>query len=132
MTEINAHHNQPGGFLLRRRRLIRRVFFIALGVVAAAVLVWFAYVMLHFQFYTGYREALSSLAYETEAGAPFIPLIEETADVPGMALAAETENFKLYTDTATAEVAVYDKRSGVTVYSNPPAWKPIRLPTPPT
>ena len=41
--------------------------------------------------------------------------------VPGFKLAAENENMALYLKEKTAEVAVYDKATGNTVYSNPPA-----------
>lgn len=120
MNETKAKPNGPGSFLLRRRRLIRRVFWIALGVAAAAALAWLAVFLFRYQLYTGYREVLQNRAYTVEEGAPFAPLGEESADIPGMALAAENENFKLYTNVETAEVAVFDKRNGVAVYSNPP------------
>lgn len=109
-----------GSFFLRRKRLIRRVFVLMFAAAALAALCYFGYVMLHFQFYKGYRSALEGRAYAVEGGAPFEALAEDAASVPGMALAAENGSFKLYTNTETAEVAVYDKRSGVTVYSNPP------------
>ena len=120
MSEREVPKKMPGSFLLHRRRLIRRVFLIALAVAAFCVLCWFGYVMLRYQLYTGYKEVLEPLAYTTETGAPFEALEEAEASVPGMALAAENEHFKLYTDTQTCEIAVYDKRNGETVYSNPP------------
>jgi len=120
MNERKAQKKMRGDVLKHRRRLIRRVFFIALGLAALIALCWFGYVMLRFQFYTGYKEELTSCAYTTGEGAPFEALEDAGAGVPGMALAAENDNFKLYTDTETCEVAVYDKRNGVTVYSNPP------------
>jgi len=109
-----------GEFLLWRKRAIRRVFLIALGAVALGVLIYFAYIMLHFQFYKGYRAELADRAYTTEEGAAFAALTDDNPCVEGMVLAAENENFKLYTDTASAEVAIYDKRNGETLYSNPP------------
>ena len=120
MNERMGLPNLPGSFLLRRKRLIRRVFLLALAAAALAALVLFAVFLFRYQFYTGYRDALAGRGYETEEGTPFAPLADAEVSVPGMALAAENENFKLYTDIATAEIAVYDKRNGVTVYSNPP------------
>ncbi|HPJ02085.1 MAG TPA: DUF5696 domain-containing protein [Candidatus Limiplasma sp.] len=120
MSKRGVSTKMQGAVLLHRRRLIRRVFLIALGAAALAVLVWFGYVMLHFQLYDGYRDVLDARAYITQAGTPFAAIGEDVTSVPGMALAAENESFKLYTDVKTAEVAVYDKRNGVTVYSNPP------------
>ena len=110
MNDRKRIKHKPGSFFLRRKRLIRRVFLIALAAAALVVLGWFAYVMLHFQFYTGYRDVLEPRAYETERGAPFAALADEQANVPGMVLAAENEHFKLDTNTKTAEIAVYDKR----------------------
>ena len=52
-------------------------------------------------------------------GTAFASLKEANASVEGMVLAAENENFKLYTNTDTAEVALYDKRSKETYYTNP-------------
>ena len=56
---------------------------------------------------------------EFETGTTFAPIKEKEASVAGMVLAAENESFKLYTNTDTAEVALYDKRSGEIYYTNP-------------
>ena len=120
MNERTAKRQTPGEYVLRRKRLIRRVFFIVLAAAALVALVWFAYFLIRFQFYTGYRDVLSERGYETEEGAPFAAIADAEPSVLNMVLAAENENFKLYTNTGTAEVAVYDKRNGETVYSNPP------------
>lgn len=65
-----------------------------------------------------YRQYLSE---ETawEQGSKFTPIKEAKTSVDGMVLAAENENFKLYTKVETAEVALYDKRSKETYYTNP-------------
>jgi hypothetical protein len=120
MKEHKPGKRMQGEALRHRRRLIRRVFWVAVIAAAVIALAWFGYVMLHFQFYKGYRDVLDARAYATEEGAPFSALADAQTDVPGMELAAENEHFKLYTDTKTADIAVYDKRNGVTVYSNPP------------
>ena len=65
-----------------------------------------------------YKQYLSGTS-EFEQGTVFAPLTEQKASVAGMVLAAENENFKLYTKVETAEVALYDKRSGETYYTNP-------------
>lgn len=39
-----------------------------------------------------------------------------------MVMAEETNNLELHINTATAEIAVFDKRSGESWYSNPPDW----------
>ena len=58
MNETKAKASEPGSVLLRRRRMIRRVFWIALAAAALVALVWLAYYLLRFQFYTGYRDAV--------------------------------------------------------------------------
>lgn len=54
-----------------------------------------------------------------EEGKEFTALKEEQSSVNGMVLAAENNVLKLYVKKDTAEIAVYDKRNGQTVYSNP-------------
>ncbi|GHU74724.1 hypothetical protein AGMMS49992_17030 [Clostridia bacterium] len=54
-------------------------------------------------------------------GVPFEPLSDEGDGMPGMALAARSDHLKLYTNPATAEIAVLDTRTGAIAYSNPPA-----------
>ncbi len=65
-----------------------------------------------------YKQYMSYTA-DFEQGTEFSPIKEQEASVAGMVLAAENENFKLYTNTGMAEVALYDKRSGETYYTNP-------------
>ncbi|MCM1125546.1 MAG: DUF5696 domain-containing protein [Lachnospiraceae bacterium] len=79
--------------------------------------VWFGYYLIHYFFYNEYREDLSS--YEYEEGTEFSPISEASSDVEGMVLAKENENLKLYVNTESGETAIYDKRNGVTTYSNP-------------
>lgn len=81
------------------------------------VLVWLSYFYIRFYSYDGYKENLSSYVYSQ--GEDFVAIDEERPSLVGMELVAENENLKLYTDTDTAEVAVYDKRNQTTIYSNP-------------
>lgn len=93
---------------------------IVIGVVSlvlAVVLIWLAYYLIHFYFFNDYRKYVSS--YDYEEGTEFTPLSESASDVDGMVLAAENEYLKLYVDTQTAYVAIYDKRNGQITYSNP-------------
>lgn len=88
-----------------------------LGVVLIGVLLWLTYYIVHYHSYNAYRQYLAG--YDYEEGTDFAPISESASDVEGMVLAAENEYLKLYTNIETAEIAVYDKRSGVTTYSNP-------------
>jgi hypothetical protein len=67
--------------------------------------------------YNKYKDYLSS--YDYEIGSEYHPVKENKSDVVGMELVSENEYLKLYTDTTTATIAVYDKRNGEIIYSNP-------------
>lgn len=88
-----------------------------LGIAAVCGIVYFTYYYFHFMAYDGYEKYLTD--YEYEEGTEFSPIKEKKADVEGMVLVAENDYLKLYTDTTTANVAIYDKRSGEITYSNP-------------
>lgn len=85
------------------------------AVVFAAV--YMTYYLIHFMGYKGYVKYLKS--YEYEAGSTPEFLKEAESSVPGFKLVAENEKLKLYTDTDTTYIAVYDKRNGSITYSNP-------------
>ena len=80
-----------------------------------AVICWY---VLHFRNYDGYKAKLAASQPYTEGG-EFAPLPDSLKAVPGFALAAENDALALYLKESTAEVALYDKASGKTVYSNP-------------
>ena len=101
----------------RKLGLLQKILLGVLGVVVLAVLIWFAYYMFHFYLYDDYKQYLSS--YETEEGTEFHSLKDSSKDVDGMELVAENDILKLYASVQDGNVAVYDKRSGVTTYSNP-------------
>lgn len=93
---------------------------VGLGLLTAVIVcagVYLAYYFLHYMAYDKYKQYLSSYEYET-AGS-FKPIEEAVSSVDGFVLAAENDNLKLYTDPKSAYVAVYDKRNGETIYSNP-------------
>ncbi|MDE5590570.1 MAG: hypothetical protein K2J60_15765 [Acetatifactor sp.] len=84
---------------------------------AVLVLAYLLYYFIHYTWYDKYKDYLSG--YEYEPGSPFTPKQEAAGNVPGFVLVDESEYLKLYTDTATANVAVYDKRNGSITYTNP-------------
>ena len=102
-------------------RLPSRVKWIIGIVLAAAVLAIggvFGWYVIHFRNYDGYKAIpVSPRAYVE--GSDFVKLQDDLKAVPGFSLAAENEAMALYIKESTAEVAVYDKQSGKTVYSNP-------------
>lgn len=93
---------------------------VVLGLLCLAVVLVLAYLLyyfIHYTWYDKYKDYLSG--YEYEPGSAFTPKQETASDVPGFVLVDENEYLKLYTDTVTANVAVYDKRDGSITYSNP-------------
>lgn len=101
-------------------KLKKKIFIAVLSVVLGAALIWVINYLVRYQFYDAYKAYTKDyeFIYEENAAA-FTPQKESKSDVEGMVLVCENENLKLYTNTQTAEVAVYDKRNGKTVYSNP-------------
>lgn len=101
----------------RPMSLTKKIVLGLLGIAAVVGISYLTYYLIHYVAYDKYREYLTS--YEYEEGSSFETIKESKADVEGMELVTENDNFKLYTDTETANVAIYDKRNGQTVYTNP-------------
>lgn len=101
----------------RPMSLSKKVALTILGIALIAVLIYLLYYLIHYVAYDDYKDFFSSYTYEQ--GSAYTPIQEGTPDVKGMELVYENDNLKLYTDTATANIAVYDKRNGNTTYSNP-------------
>lgn len=93
---------------------------IVLGILSAVFLagvIYLIYYCIHYLSYNKYKDYLTS--YDYEEGSEYRPVKEDKPDVEGMELVCENEYLKLYTHRATATVAVYDKRNGEIIYSNP-------------
>jgi len=84
--------------------------------VALIVAIVQLYDLFYYRLYRGYTKYLKS--YETAAAEPLT--LTQGNDVPGFELVSESLYLKLYTNTKTAEIAVFDKRNGQIAYSNPP------------
>ena len=101
----------------KSNKLSRKVGLYILGIAVLCVLAWLLYYYIRFYSYDGYKEHLSSYSYDE--GKEFVAIFEDDPKVFGMELVAENEYLKLYTNTNTAEIAVYDKRNQAVIYSNP-------------
>ncbi len=91
---------------------------IIIAVIVLAIAGYVLYLCLNFFFYDGYKKFITE-SYTYETGTEFQKLEDSDPKVDGMVLAAENDYLKLYTNTKTTEIAVYDKRSGEITYSNP-------------
>lgn len=99
--------------------MMKRILLVLLGIVAVIAVFYIIYYVVHYVNYNKYKDYLST--YEYEQGGSYSPIAESSASVAGYDLVAENDNLKLYTDTKSANVAIYDKRNGEITYSNPPA-----------
>ena len=98
----------------RVKRLLWVLLVVAL-LIAAGILLWH---VIHFRNFNAYRELVGTPG-PYSPGSAFTALKDETGAVPGFELVAQNERMALYLKESTAEVAVYDKQNGTTVYSNP-------------
>lgn len=97
--------------------LTKKIVLTILGVAVVCITAYLIYYFVHFVGYDRYQDFLSD--YEYEQGTTYQALTDTDKKVEGFDLAAENEYLKLYVDTATGYVAVYDKRDGSITYSNP-------------
>lgn len=97
--------------------LTKKLVLIILGVALVGVAVYLTHYFTYFVGYDRYEDFLTS--YEYEQGTTYQALTESDNKVPGFELVAENDKLKLYAQTATGNVAVYDKRDGSITYSNP-------------
>jgi hypothetical protein len=94
---------------------------ILLCILGAAVLIigiYQGYLTVRFRLHRDYRNVLTANA-DFEAGTPFTGASDPNAP-SGMVLAASNEILKLFVNTETAEAAVFDSRTGITTFTNPP------------
>ncbi|MHB8130266.1 MAG: DUF5696 domain-containing protein [Mobilitalea sp.] len=95
----------------------KKIRLIIILAIVLAVIGYAVYMSFTYFFYTEYEKYLTVDTFED--GKEFSELNDSEPKVDGMILAAENDILKLYTNTTTTEVAIYDKRSGETTYSNP-------------
>lgn len=103
----------------KKMSTIKKIILSVVSVVVLVVAVYLVYTLVHYKLFRDYKDYLTDNdAYEE--GTAFAAKSDSAPSVDGMQLAAENDYLKLYINTETAEVAVYDKRTGTTTYSNPP------------
>ena len=96
----------------------KKILWIIVAVLVVALLCLVGWYIVHYRSYNVYRTLTQNPQTITE-GTDFAKLKDDLKAVPGFSLAAENDRVALYVKTDTAEVAVYDKEDGYTVYSNP-------------
>ncbi len=96
----------------------RRVLWIIIAVILVAAAAFLGWYLTRYQLNKEYKQYVSDPAAAAVC-TEFAALEDASPAVEGMALAAQNDILKLYADTTTGSIAVYDTRSGKTVYSNP-------------
>ncbi len=102
---------------MKKMSIIKKIILAAVSAVAVIALIYFAYTTIHYRMFRDYQDYLSDNE-PYEEGAPFQPLAGD-GRIKGMELAAQNGQLELYINKATAEFAVYDRRTDAVVYSNP-------------
>lgn len=102
----------------RVRRVMHRLIAVTLAIVFVAGCAAAGHMLLRYTLYNKHEMYLPPTPF-FEEGKPFEALPDDDPKVPGMVLAAENEFLKLYADPQTAEIAVYDRRNGEIIRSNP-------------
>jgi len=94
----------------------QKVLLSIVGIILLCIGIYILYYITHYTMYDEYKQYLTDYSYES--GKAYAPL-PNSGEVSGFDLVAESESLKLFTDTNTGYVAVYDKRDGKITYSNP-------------
>lgn len=98
-------------------KLGKKILIACIGILLFVGIEYILYYVFHYVMFDDYKDTLSS--YTVDEGTEYQPLSDSGAEVPDMDLVAENDRLKLYADTATGYVAVYDKETKLTTYSNP-------------
>lgn len=97
--------------------MLNRILLCILGIALLVFVIYILYYVFHYVLYNHYRDFVTDYAYES--GSTYAAAADTDPKVAGFELVCENDTLKLYTKPATAEVAVFDKRSGVVTYTNP-------------
>lgn len=98
-------------------KLGKKILIACIAVLLFVGIEYVLYYVFHYVMFDDYKDTLSS--YTVEQGTEYKPLSDSGAEVPDMDLVAENDLLKLYADTTTGYVAIYDKATKETTYSNP-------------
>ena len=94
-----------------KKKLITTIFFVVMITIAT---IWFVRKYMLEDRYLNYLTG-----YNIEEGYEFKELVDSDEGIQGFVLAAENEQYKLYTNLSTTEIALKKKATGEIIYSNP-------------
>ena len=99
-------------------KLGTKIFLSLLGAALIAALVYQGYLLFRFRLHDDYKALLTG-APGLADGAPFSGT-DDTDAPEGMYLAAQNDILKLFVNPNNSDAAVFDRRTGMTAYTNPP------------
>lgn len=95
----------------------KKLICLILAVVAVIGLIYLVYYLINYTFYNEYKQYLSS--YEYEQGTELTLKGEKLAGFEDYKLVCETDTLKMYLNSDTSDVAIYDKRSEEVTFAVP-------------
>lgn len=99
------------------RKRYKKLILLCCAILVVSGAAYIGYYLVRYRFYDVYKESLKEYIYED--GTEFKAMSDSDPKVEGMVLVAENESLKLYFNTTSCEVAVYDKGTNKVTYSNP-------------
>ncbi len=95
----------------------RKIVYAVLLLALVIGLIYGSYYLIHYYFYDEYKDFLSSYEYET--GTELTLQNEKLEGYKDYQLVCESDTLKMYLNTDTSNVAIYDKRSGEITFAAP-------------
>lgn len=104
---------------MKKMSKVTKIVLVLLGVALICVGIYVAQYLIRYTFRREYKEYAQDYSYY-EVGKEFTPLSGGIAELAtDFSLAAENDNFRLYIDTKTCNVALEQKSTGEVFYTNP-------------
>ncbi len=104
---------------MKKMSKVTKIVLALLGIALVVVGIYVAQYLIRFTFYKEYTKYAQDYSYY-EVGKEFTPLSGGSAELAtDFSLAAENDNFRLYIDTKTCNVALEQKSTGEIFYTNP-------------
>jgi len=98
-------------------KLGKKVLIACIAVLLVFVAEYVLHYIFHYVLFDDYKDAITS--YTARTASDYNPIGSGSGDLEGFDLVAENDTLKLYVQTSTGYVAVYNSKTGETTFSNP-------------
>ncbi|MCR5743555.1 MAG: hypothetical protein K6F92_07560 [Lachnospiraceae bacterium] len=98
-------------------KLGKKILIACIAVVLFFVIEYVLYYVFHYVMFDDYKDTLTS--YTVKNASDYNPIGSGSGDLEGYDLVAENDTLKLYVQTTTGYIAVYDSKTDEITYSNP-------------